>query len=168
MDTHLGNELLDILVLDKRGRLVKGGLGGLLNVGLGVPDGSRKNGDELGGGGGHLDGGRDNELLEDLQAAELDLPLAVLSDVLEESGKDNSGTPRVHGLNNSLNSVNGSLLDSLVLVGKGLGEGREDGAGGGRDNVRLEVDAGAVLAKGRDGRSSGLTNGSVLLVAEGL
>jgi hypothetical protein len=89
-------------------------------------------------------------------------------DDLEQRGQDDESGPRVHRLNDGLESGKSGILDGSGLVGKSFEESRERGGLGVGDDVGLKVSSGAILAQGRDGRSSGFSHIGGLLVTEGL
>jgi len=155
-----------ILVLDQSASLLERDLGGLLDIRLGVPDGASKNRDEIRHSSAHLIGCGDDELLEHVEAASLDLPLASGFDLLEKCGKDDHGRPGVHRLDDRFNGGNSCILDCSNLVGKGFEKGGEWGVDSGRDDVGLENGSCAVFAEGRDGIASGLTGQGRLFVGQ--
>lgn len=119
-----GDELLDILVRNESAEVVERGTGSLLDVGLGVPDGVGHGGDDLGHQASALVGRRDDELVHDLESANLDLPLSGGADLLEEDGKERGDGPGGRNLNDRLDGLDGGLTDDLLLVGEGFGDDR--------------------------------------------
>ncbi|GFZ45382.1 LOW QUALITY PROTEIN: hypothetical protein JCM24511_03108 [Saitozyma sp. JCM 24511] len=163
-----GDELFNVLVLDEGTGLFERDLGGLLDVGLGVPDGLGEDGDQVGHGSAHLLGRRGDELLQDVEAAGLDLPLAGGLDLDQERGQEDKRGPGVHGLDNGLDGGEGRVLGAGNLVGKVLEEDREGRVDVGRDDVGLDELGGAVLAQGGDDAGTGLAGGGRLLVGQSL
>lgn len=163
-----GDELLDILVLDQTTGSLESYLGGLLDIGLGVPDGSGEDWDNVGHCSANLSWGRGDELLEDVETSGLDLPFSGSLDLLKDRWKDDESSPWVHGLDNGLDGGKSRILDRGDLVGKSLEENWEWRRLGVRDDVWLEEWGGTVLAEGGDGGAGGLSGRGVLLVVEGL
>ena len=157
-----------ILVLHEGDGLLESGLGGFLDVCLGVPDGLGKDGDNVRHGSAHLLWGRDDELLEDVETTNLDLPLAGSLDLGQESREDDRSGPWVHGLDDGLDGRDGGIFDFGGFVGKGLEERWEWRVWSSGDDVWLEHGSGAILAEGRDGRAGCLSDGGGFLVAQGL
>jgi hypothetical protein len=72
---ELGNEALDILVGDQGAKSLHGGVGGLLDLSLGVPHGTRDDGDQVGNTESHLSRGGGSEDLNALEVGHLLGPL---------------------------------------------------------------------------------------------
>jgi hypothetical protein len=72
-----------ILVGDQSSSLFKGNLGGLLDIGLSVPNGSGQNGNQVGHSLTHLSRSRVDQLLQDLERSMLDLPFTSSLDLFK-------------------------------------------------------------------------------------
>jgi hypothetical protein len=155
-----------ILVLDQSGGLLKSDLGGLLDVRLGVPNGTSKDGNKVRHSLGHLDRSRVDHLLQNVETAVLNLPFTGSLDLLEQSGEDDESSPWVHRLDDSLDSGDSGSLDGSVLVGESLEKVGEGSVGIGRNDVWLEELSGTVLAKGRNGGACGLSGSGRLFVGQ--
>lgn len=157
-----------ILVLDQSGGRLESSLGSLFDIGLGVPNGTGKDRDDVRHCLTDLDRSRGDELLQDGQSTGLDLPFSMSLDVLEQGRENDKSGPGVHGLNDGLDSGKGGILDRGGLVGQSLEEGREWRGWGGRDHIGLEVDEDTVLADGRDGSGGSLSDVGGFLVSKSL
>jgi hypothetical protein len=159
---ELRNEALDILVGDQGAENLHGAVGSLLDFRLGVPHGSRDDGDQVGDAEGHLCGGALGEGLDALEVAHLFGPfLCVLErvDDVRDDGLDGVG---VCGRDNSLGGSLGGDLDASDLVtdsGQHVGQkGDEVGLNSGRDV--------GVLGDGADSVEGTLAGDGILLAGE--
>ena len=162
------DELFDILVGNQRGRLGQGRLGSLLDVRLGIPNGIGEDRDHHRHGLSGLQGGGEDELINDGQRPSLDLPFPSRLNLVQESRQEDGSRPRVHRLDKRLGSRQRSGSDRRGLVSKRLQESGEDGTRLRGDDVTLELLSRAILTQGGDGLGSTFTSLGLLLVAKGL
>ena len=120
------DEALNVLVGNQCGGLCERLPRRLLDVDLCVPDGLGEDRDDLGHELRGLLGAADNELVEDDEAAGLDLPLVRGLDLVEQRGHDGGRGPGVHGGDVALDGVDRRVADGGHLVGEGLEEGGEE------------------------------------------
>lgn len=159
---ELGNEAVDILVDDQSADLLHGGVGPLLDLGLGVPHGLGDDGNQLWDAVGGLDGGGSGEELDALKIAHLLGPLLGVPDGLDEvrdQGLDGGG---VGGTGDGECGSVGGVLNWDHLVTDGVEDGGKKG-----DEVRLNsgVDL-RVRSDGLDGIAGTLSCVGILLVGK--
>jgi len=159
---QLGNEALDILVGDEGAETLHGGVGGLLDLGLGVPHGTRDDGNQVRDAESHLCRCAGSEDLDALEIAHLFWPLLCglerLDDV-RDNGLDGVG---VRCGDDGLSGALGRDLDGAHLVANGAQDGGEE-----LNEVRLDIggDVG-VLGNGADGIERALAGDGILLAGE--
>jgi hypothetical protein len=159
---QLGNEALDILVGDQGAELLHGGVGSLLDLGLGVPHGTRNDGDQVWDTESHLCGCAGGEDLNAPQISHLFRPLLCVLKRLDDVGDDGLDGVGVCGGDNGLGGGLGSDLDGAHLVTNGVQHRGEE-----LDKVRLDGsgDVG-VLCDGADSVEGALAGDGILLVGE--
>lgn len=159
---ELGNEALDILVGDQGAQLLHSLVGGLLDLGLGVPHGTGDDGDQVGHAEGHLSGGRGAQVLDELEIHHLLGPLLRRLERVRQVGDDGLDSVGVGRVDDRLGGSLSGLLDGHHLVANGGEHVGEQG-----DEVGL--DAGRhlrVVGDGLDGDQRALADGGILLVGD--
>lgn len=159
---ELGDEALNILVDDQTADLLHGGVGGLLDLSLGVPHGLGDNGDQVGNLEGELSGGAANKNVDTLEGGHLLSPLGGVGDRLEDRRKDGLDSVGVDGLDDGEGGSLSGVLDGNHLVTDGGQDGAEES-----DEVRLNTGGnGRLGSDGPDGLEGPLTGVGVLLVGK--
>jgi hypothetical protein len=159
---ELGNEALDILVGDQGAESLHGGVSGLLDLRLGVPHGTRDDGDQVWDTESHLCGGALGEDLNALQVGHLFGPLLCSLERLDDVGDDGLDGVGVCGSDDGLSGGLGSDLDAAHLVA-------DSGEDGGEELDKVGLDCGGdvgVLGDGADGIESALAGDGILLAGE--
>ena len=155
-DSHQsGNELFNILVRNESAKVVEGSSGSLLDIRLGVPDSVGHGRDNVGHETSALIGSGDDELVDDLESTDLDLPLSSSSDLLEEDGEEGGDSPGGRNLNNRFGGLDGGLTNDLLLIGKGFGN---DGVHELLEEERLNSVTETLFDEDREEVESSLTN----------
>lgn len=159
---ELGNEALDILVGDQGAENLHGAVGSLLDLRLGVPHGTRDDGNQVGNTESHLCGGALGEDLDALEVGHLLGPLLCVLQRVDDVGDDGLDGVGVGSHDDGLGGGLSSDLDAAHLVtdrGQHVRqEGNEVGLDRGGD-VR-------VLGDSTDGIESALTGDGILLAGE--
>ncbi|KAF3396471.1 hypothetical protein F1880_007236 [Penicillium rolfsii] len=159
---ELGNETLDILVDDQTANLLHGGVGGLLDVGLGVPHGLGDDGDEAGDLEGELSGGSLNKSIQALESGHLLGPLLGILERVENGGDNGLDGVAVDSLNDGSGGRLSGLLDGDHLVTNSVQNGAKE-----RHKVGLNTGSdGGVGSDGADALAGTLAGNSILLVGE--
>lgn len=159
---ELGNEALDIPVGDETAQSLHGGVGGLLDLSLGVPHGTRDDGDQVGDTECELSRGALGEDLDALKIGDLLGPLERRVERVDDVRDDGLNSVGVGSRDDGLGGGLGGDLDGAHLVGncvEGIGQqGDEVGLDSGGD--------GRVLGDGADGVERTLTGDGILAVAQ--
>lgn len=159
---ELGNETLNILVDNETADLLHGGVGGLLDLGLGVPHSLGDDGNEGRHLEGELSGGSLDESLQAGQGSHLLLPLLGSLEGLQNGGDNGLDGVGRDSLNDGGGGGLSSLLDGDHLVTDRVEDGQKEG-----NEVGLNTRGdGLVGGDGADALEGTLAGNSILLVAE--
>lgn len=159
---ELRNETLNILVDDQTANLLHGGVGSLLDLGLGVPHGLGDDGDQSGDLVSELHLGRLDKDVDAVESSHLFGPLLGVGERIEDRSDNGLDGVTADSLDDSDSGGLGGLLDGDHLVT----DSGEDGAKE-RHEVRLNTgsDCG-VGGNGTDTLASTLTGSGILLVGK--
>ena len=119
---EFGDEALDVLVDDETADLLHGPVGGLLNLGLGIPHGFGDDGNQIGHAIGELGRGALHQGLDTLQSRHLLRPLLSREDRLDDGREDGLDGVGVDGLDHGHGGRTSGALDRGHLIAHG-GEG---------------------------------------------
>lgn len=127
--------------------------------------GTSQHGDDGRHGSSNLRSGAGNKLVDDLEAANLDLPFAVLFNFGEEGGKKDGDSPRGHDLDERKDGLDGSLADAGGLVGEAVADQERQDL---FKDERLNGVAAALVAEELQKGAGTFAGDGVLLVGKSL
>jgi len=158
-----GNKLLNILVGNESGRVGQSCTSSLLDIGLGVVNDIGKDRDDERHGRSNLFRCALDELIEDGEATNLDLPFAGSVNLVQKNWQQKRDGPRGHDLDKGKSGIDGSSSDGGDLVCESVGdEDLEDLF----EDERFDGMANTLFAKVLNESASALTGDGILLVVQ--